>query len=77
MRIPAEGYPFLPCLSPLYKKYPHALRAGVKYYAGILSQDFSDQLLLVDHQFELQTQLFSSLTTHEHTTHENFEIVHD
>ena len=35
-----------------------------------------DQLLLVDHQLELQAQLFGSLTAQQHTAHEDLKIIH-
>ncbi|CAN3963006.1 DNA-processing protein DprA, partial [Dysosmobacter welbionis] len=37
----------------------------------------SDQLLLVNHQLELQAQLLRCLSTEEHPAHEDLKIVHD
>ena len=38
--------------------------------------DVSDQLLLIDHQLELQPQLLGRLAAKNHPLHKNFKIVH-
>ena len=37
----------------------------------------SDQLLLVDHQLELQSQLLRRLAAEKHPSHEDLKVVHD
>ena len=39
--------------------------------------DASDELLLIDHEFKLKTELFGSLPTENHAFEEDFEIIHD